>query len=152
MDIPELGGSWQEESPQPGGTVNLPQGPVNGGYPPATDVSPVAQQQAILMEMVDATVAAYKASPDAEADRHLETIYDGILRMAATVGVSAFSLPKLCAACGRKKREPGGSRADASESPGLGDVVKTFLSWLGFRSCEGCERRRRWLNRVRFRR
>jgi hypothetical protein len=150
MDIPELGGSWQEESPQPGGTLNLPPGPVNGGYPPATDGGSLVEQQKILMDLVDATVTAYKASPDAEVDRHLEKIYDGILTMAATVGVSAFSLPKLCAACGRKKREPGGSPAD--ENVGLGDVIKTFLTWLGFRSCEGCERRRRWLNRIRFRR
>jgi pantoate kinase len=33
---------------------------------------------------------------------------------------------------------------------GLGDVVKTITNAVGLRTCDGCERRRRALNRFRL--
>jgi hypothetical protein len=150
MDIPELGGSWQEEPLRQDAVFSLP--PIPAGLPPATDGGSLVEQQKIVMDLVDAAVKAYKESPDSSSDLHLEKIYDSILTLAGTVGISAFSLPKLCASCGRKKRGEATLPRPGDEKPaGLGDVIKVVLSFFGIRKkCEGCERRRRSLNRIRF--
>jgi hypothetical protein len=111
----------------------------------AVSVTTANQQQILVQALVDATLAAHKESPDEQVDAHLEKIYDLIKNLAGLVGISAFSLPRICGDCGRKRRQ------SVPDGPvGLGDVLAVFFSWLGFRKCEACERRRQALNRFRL--
>lgn len=55
-----------------------------------------------------------------------------------------------CERCGRERAwdRTDLPRANCPGKPGLGDRVAAVLSRLGFRSCGGCKKRQRWLNRL----
>ena len=90
-----------------------------------------------------------------EVDDRLQPMYEKLMEASATVGISRLSVPSLKECCGKKRVWPdalGKSQAMeiVQDTGGLGDVLKKIFSLFGAKPCEGCERRRRWLNGIRW--
>ena len=83
-----------------------------------------------------------------QVDDRIGPMYERVLEAAAYHGISAITAPKLRECCGKVRTWPGGVVTGEALGWGLGDIVRRFTRALGFRSCEGCERRRLWLNSI----
>lgn len=91
-----------------------------------------------------------------EVDAKIVELYDQVVDAATMAGISRMSVAKL-QCCGKTRtwtevNDPGKSQVMPAQNSEkkfkLGDTLKKIFSWLGFKPCDGCERRRRWLNRI----
>ena len=109
---------------------------------PVLPITEIPGQKEYL-QLVDQCQELFKALPKIttrEVDVHLQKIFETIMDLGPYVGVSRISIPLLRDCCGGKrvwKEELGW---------GLGDIVRRLTRLLGFGNCDGCERRRIWLN------
>lgn len=92
--------------------------------------------------------------PMREVDQRIVELYDGILEAATMVGISRMSVPKLLC-CGKTRAFPSDPDRSQIMEPivsvkkfRLGDFLKKIFSFFGLKACDGCERRRRFLNRI----
>jgi hypothetical protein len=90
-----------------------------------------------------------------DVDARLQVMFDKLMEVSATVGISRLSVPSLKECCGKKRVWPdelGKSQImeAVKDAGGLGDLLKKIFSLFGAKPCEGCERRRRWLNGIRW--
>lgn len=91
-----------------------------------------------------------------DVDERLQVMFEKLMEASAVVGISRNSVPSLKECCGKKRVWPDplnrGQVMDpvVDASGGLGDFFKKIFSFFGFKPCPGCERRRRWLNGIRW--
>ncbi len=87
--------------------------------------------------------------------KDIEDIYDHLKIVGAVLNISAVSVPTLKLCCGRGKKD-GKSITEAMVLParrgyGIGDLLKRFFSFFGFKQCPECKRRQGLFNRWRLR-
>lgn len=91
-----------------------------------------------------------------DIDARLKVMFEKLMEASSVVGISRNSVPSLKECCGKKRVWPddlGKSQtglAPVQDRGGLGDLLKKIFSAFGAKPCEGCERRRRWLNGIRW--
>ena len=89
-----------------------------------------------------------------EVDDRLGPMFDKLMDAAAFMGISRISVPQLKECCGKRRVWP--DELDHTQvvplppKKGLGDVLKWIFSWFWLKPCDGCERRRIWLNAIRW--
>lgn len=110
----------------------------------------------------------WRALPDLnvrQVDVRLVAMYEQLLELAPTLGVSRNGLQQLRECCGKKRVWPAGlegdpalsiRREDAVRSPFYqeelawwpGDIIRRITRWLGVPYCKKCDRRRRIINAI----
>jgi hypothetical protein len=118
----------------------------------------MAARQAPFLALIDLYHKLFWELPNLttrDVDARLQVMFDKLMEASATVGISRLSVPALKACCGYKRVWPDElEKAQAMEvvkdAGGLGDLLKKIFGLFGAKPCEGCERRRRWLNGIRW--
>lgn len=89
-----------------------------------------------------------------DVDARLQAMFEKLMEASATVGISRNSVPSLKECCGKKRVWPDeigqSGILPTVQKSGLGDLIKKLTELCGIKPCEGCERRRRWLNGIRW--
>ena len=114
-------------------------------------VDEIRLRQKPLISLINAFESLYWDLPNLttrQVDERLQPMYADLLEAASHHGISAITAPKLRECCGKVRTWPDGSTTGEALGWGLGDIVRRLTRALGFRSCEGCERRRLWLNSI----
>lgn len=128
----------------------------------------IIARQAPFLELIEQFHKLFWELPNLttrDVDQRLQPMFDNLMNAAATVGISRNSVPSLKECCGKKRVWPDELNKSSIFTPvqesvvqldpkapagGLGDFFKKVFSFFGFKPCEGCERRRRWLNSIRW--
>lgn len=104
--------------------------------------------QGEYLKLIDQCQVLFRELPRVttrDVDKRLEKIFETVMNLAPYVGVSRMSIPLLRDCCG-------GKRVWTEDLGwGLGDIIRRITRLFGFGHCDGCERRRTWLNSL-FRR
>lgn len=83
-----------------------------------------------------------------DVDARIKPMYDELLKAASYHGISSMTAPRLVECCGKTRTWPDGQKTGEVLGWGLGDIVRRITRAMGIRHCEGCERRRLWLNAI----
>jgi hypothetical protein len=122
-------------------------------------IKEMATRQAPFLDLVEQFHKLFWELPNLttrDVDQRLQPMFDKLMDAAATVGISRMSVPSLKECCGKKRVWPDDLNksqvvpAVPRDAGGLGDILKKTFSWFGATPCEGCERRRKWLNSIRW--
>jgi hypothetical protein len=92
-----------------------------------------------------------------DVDVRIKTMYDTLMETCEQAGISRISIPQLKECCGMRRvwpdenQHPGHAPIlDSVEKSGLGDLIAKLTAFCRIKPCEGCERRRVFLNKFRW--
>lgn len=124
-----------------------------------TLIADMAARQAPFMELIELYHKLFWELPNLntrDVDTRIQVMFEKLMEASSVVGISRNSVPSLKECCGKKRVWPddlGKSQfgiPSVQDRQGLGDLLKKFFGLFGAKPCDGCERRRRWLNGVRW--
>lgn len=124
-----------------------------------TLIADMAARQAPFLDLIELHHKLFWELPNLspkEVDERLKVMFEKLMEASSVVGISRNSVPSLKECCGKKRvwpnEMPDGRSGilPAVQKTGLGDLIKRLAEWFGIKSCEGCERRRKWLNGIRW--